>query len=286
MSERSRCLSLWAGFEGMSTKWVSVFLSVGGLILNVLGLFLPWAEWSVKPGAVGGPGSVLGVSTYVGGFFSSIGVVVSVVSWVLAMARKPKSLLALAVGGGIWIMTCAWAWIVVPGTLFGVPHTSWLIYTASYGAYVSLAGGVLAFVGAAMALCQSSLPSVPPGLTSSLRRRRLGIAAFVVGLVVGLVLGVFSSVALLPAHKEPSWKSAVLVSGTISETQPHNGTIYFDSMGNTVSTKANITDGKYSVLLVGGLCYIVSFYVSDIHHPVYSYTLYVPSNVTAFTANF
>jgi hypothetical protein len=272
----------------MFAKWVSVFLSVGGLILNVLGLFLPWAEASLKPYLIREGSPILGIDTHVGGFFSSIGVVVAVVSWVLVMARKPKPLLALAVGGGIWIMTCAWAWIVSPGTLFGATLASWAVYTTSYGAYVSLAGGALAFVGAAMALCQSSLPSVPPGLKSSLRRRKLGIAAFVVGLAVGLVLGVFSSVALLPAHKEPSWKSAVLVSGTISETQPHNGTIYFDSMdiGNTVSTKANITDGKYSVLLVGGLCYIVSFYVSDYHHPAYSHTLYVPSNVTTFTANF
>jgi len=274
-------------FEGMSAKWVSVFLGVGGLVLAVLGLFLPWAEESYRSDRFVGGSPVLGVNTHVGGFFSLIGVVVAAVSWVLVMARKPKSLLALAAGGGIWIMTCAWAWIVSPGTLFGGPILSGFIYTASYGVYVSLVGGALTFAGAALGLFQSSLPPISPVL-GFIRKRRVGILLLVVGLAVGLGLGMVSVPVLFPAHMEPSWKSAVLVSGTISQTQPHNGTIYFDSMDidHTVGTKANITDGKYSVLLVGGLWYTVSFYSGDIHHPWYGYTLYVPSNITTFTANF
>jgi hypothetical protein len=267
----------------MFAKWLSVFLSVGGLILNVLGLFLPWAEASLKPWMIREGSPILGIDTHVGGFFSSIGVAVAVVSWVLVMARKPKPLLTLAAGGGVWIMTCAWAWIVSPGTLFGASLTSYAAYTASYGVYVSFTGGALAFVGATMALCQSSLPSAPPGLASSLRRRKLEIVALAIGLVIGLGLGMFSSVALLPANREPSWKSAVLVSGTISETQ--NGTIHFDGYDLPVSTKANITDGKYSVLVVGGLLYKIMVY-SYANIFTYSYTLYVPSNVTTFTANF
>jgi hypothetical protein len=267
----------------MSAKWVSVFLSVGGFVLAVLGLLLPWAERSVT-GRLGGGIPVLGIDTHVGAF-SVIGLLVAVLSWVLVMARKPKPLLAFAAGGGIWIMYCASAWIVSPGTLFGAFLSSAAVYRASYGAYVSLVGGALTFAGAALALCQSSLPSVPPGLKSSLRRRRLGIVAFVVGLSVGLALGVFSGVVLLPTHTGPSWKSAVLVSGTTSETQ--NGTIHIDSMDmdHTVSTETNITDGEYSALLVGGL-----YYFFDIQpygsQKIYEHILYVPSNVTAFTANF
>ncbi|MCJ7767906.1 hypothetical protein MUP79_05910, partial [Candidatus Bathyarchaeota archaeon] len=280
--------ALWAGFDGMSAKWVSVLLSVGGLVLDVLGLFLPWAELSKPLGRFGGLMHVLGINAPFGvNVLSVIGVLVAVLSWTLFIVRKHRPLLALAAGGGIWIMTCAFAWIVDPGTLFGAFRSSEVFYGVSYGVYVSLAGGALSFAGAALGLCQSSLPPISPVL-SFLRKRRIGILLFAVVLTVGLGLGMVSVAFLFPTHTEPSWKSAVLVSGTISQTQPHNGTIYFDSMDmdHTVGTKANITDGKYSVLLVGGLWYTVSFYSGDIHHPVYSYTLYVPSNVTAFTANF
>lgn len=80
--------------------------------------------------------------------------------------------------------------------------------------------------------------------------------------------------------------SQVQVSGTVYGKQ--TGTIYFRTSNESVRTSSPITDGKYSVLLVGGQSY-------DIYIDHYScnsviedpdFVLYVPLGVTVFSANF
>jgi len=71
----------------------------------------------------------------------------------------------------------------------------------------------------------------------------------------------------------------VQVSGNVSITQ--TGTIQFTSLDTTVESSAPITNGKYSILLVGGQSYHV--YVL---RPYTIYSLYVPLGVTTFTGNF
>ena len=79
----------------------------------------------------------------------------------------------------------------------------------------------------------------------------------------------------------------VQVSGTVQVTQ--TGTIEFNEVYSSetthIQTSTPITDGKYSVVLVGGKSYNV--YVSN--EQGYSrgdYTLYVPEGVATFTADF
>ncbi len=74
----------------------------------------------------------------------------------------------------------------------------------------------------------------------------------------------------------------VQVSGTVSITQ--TGTIQFTNLVGTIESSVPITNGKYSILLVGGQSYHV--YVSIPGAYGSSYTLYVPLGVTTFTANF
>jgi hypothetical protein len=114
------------------------------------------------------------------------------------------------------------------------------------------------------------------------------IAGASIGLIVGLVLGILISVFFnLPSVISPTGvgiSNQVQVSGTVWDTQ--TGTIYFRNLNRTIETSAPIIDGKYSVLLIGGQSYEVyvnyySSYSSDL-----DYTVYVPSGVTTFAADF
>jgi hypothetical protein len=134
----------------------------------------------------------------------------------------------------------------------------------------------------------------PPSPKKSSRKRTIGIAALVIGLVVVLALGVF--VLVLFSFNKGSFAgnglSNVLVWGTVSETQ--TGTIKFsndlevsiDRSMPVLSTSVPIVNGQYDVDLVGGHSYNVYVYVDGHHSYDYSYSLYAPLGVGAFKANF
>jgi hypothetical protein len=126
---------------------------------------------------------------------------------------------------------------------------------------------------------------IPQSPESSSKNRSILIVALVIGLVVGLVLGVFISVVFnLPSsfHKGAGTNNQVQVSGSVQVTQ--SGTIGFDNLNRTIETSGIISNGEYSVLLVGGQSYDVYVYIPNDSYRTYS--LYVPLGVTTFTANF
>ena len=118
------------------------------------------------------------------------------------------------------------------------------------------------------------------------------IMGTVIGLVIGLALGIFISVLFIsPIHLGAGINNQVQVSGTVSATQ-NSTTIEFVSLNGTVTFTVPITNGRYSVLLVGGLSY-------NVHVKYYAweggwgwvltekdYTTFIPLGVTTFTANF
>jgi len=125
----------------------------------------------------------------------------------------------------------------------------------------------------------------PPLPKSPHRNRNTGIAALLIGLVVGLALGIFISPTLLPKQTGTGINNQVQVSGTV----PNRTTILcFSNLNHSIETTANIINGEYSVLLVGGQSYEVyndHFPLSDPwYSPAYN-QFYVPSGVTTFTEN-
>jgi hypothetical protein len=104
----------------MSPKRFSTFLNISGIILDVLGLLLPWAEWSWVPGVYAESNYVLGI-------------------------KNQRLSLGFLMASGIVTMIFSFASVIDPYPL----HSSSRIYTASYGAYVSFAGGALILIGAA-----------------------------------------------------------------------------------------------------------------------------------------
>jgi hypothetical protein len=79
-------------------------------------------------------------------------------------------------------------------------------------------------------------------------------------------------------------RNQVQVSGTVSETQ--SGTIEFRNYYGNITSSVPITNGRYSILLVGGQSYDVYIYLADeLDYSYYGYS-YVPVGVTTFTANF
>jgi hypothetical protein len=111
----------------------------------------------------------------------------------------------------------------------------------------------------------------------------------VIGLVIGLVLGIFVSVLFnLPSafHTGVGVNNQVQVSGTVSNEE--NGTLCFRNLNQTIETTATITNGEYSVLLVGGQSYNIYYnYVPRIGLEAYSNynPFYVPLGVTTLTEN-
>jgi uncharacterized protein (DUF58 family) len=81
------------------------------------------------------------------------------------------------------------------------------------------------------------------------------------------------------------WKSAraVQVSGTISERGAVE--IAFVNLAGNISTTVPITNGAYSVTIVGGQTYAVAI-VDQSGNSLYTGSLDVPSGVTTFHADF
>jgi hypothetical protein len=129
----------------MSLKRISTFLNAAGLVLDALGLFLPWAEWNWAPGGFAGPGPYpkRGVDMPLG-VLALVLWLVAIVSWVLFMVKGQKLLLGFVMAGGIVTMICSLASMTNPGAFL----SSSLVWTASYGEYVSFAGGILILAGA------------------------------------------------------------------------------------------------------------------------------------------
>lgn len=117
-----------------------------------------------------------------------------------------------------------------------------------------------------------------------------------VGLVIGLALGILVSMVFnLPSLIMPTQSGAgignqVQVSGTVRDTQ--TGTISFLQLAkfyddDMIKSSSPIIDGRYSVVLVGNQSYDI--FVD--RYPNYAtakpdYTIYVPSGVTTFAADF
>lgn len=108
------------------------------------------------------------------------------------------------------------------------------------------------------------------------------VTGIVIGLVIGLALGIFIGIIILPTQTGVGTNNQVQVSGTIQEQNPSK--IYFVSISKTISTSAIITNGQYSVVLVGNQSYAVLVSYEDTQDA--TYTIYVPSGVTTFTADF
>ena len=113
----------------------------------------------------------------------------------------------------------------------------------------------------------------------------------VVGLIVGLVVGVFIGVLFISSTTGAGTNNQVTVSGTVQNgVDGHK--LYFTNLDGTIQTIATITNGQYSVLLVGGQSYAVSSYgfgsiVDGKFYPQSTANnFYVPLGVTTFTANF
>ena len=122
---------------------------------------------------------------------------------------------------------------------------------------------------------------LPPANSKGVRKNRnILIAVFVIGLVlIGLGVG-----TILNSPK--GGNGLVLVSGTVQNVS--FGPIQFINWNESESTRsrsAQLWFGKYEILLPGGHNYDV--YYGFVKTSVsYHFKVYVPMNVTEFTANF
>jgi hypothetical protein len=300
---------LLAGLDAVSSlRAFSFLLTTAGIVLDVLGLFLPWGDWSWTPGVL----TLLGIDISEGPlalFWWFIGTV----SWVRFVVKgqkqvlKPskrfslrsilfgKGLLTWVRLGGLAAVVSAFAWIASPG----ISQPSVGVYTVSYGAYVSLAGGTLILLGAALSSFlletpHATSPSTPNTVSipeNSLRSRKMWTAALAVGLVIGLGLGIIVGVVfILPRMTQEVLFAInpVQVSGAVGGVR--EGRIQFINEYETNSTRyshhVQIMNGNYSIVLSGGYDYTVSVSIGGLTSALYTFSLYVPSNVTTLTANF
>jgi len=125
-------------------KRVFTFLNGAGIVLGITGLFLPWIEWSLAPLGFAGSNYAFGIDVPLG-VLAFVGWLVATVSWVLFMIKAQKLSLGFVIAGGIITMICSLTSIVNPGAFLSSGE---LVYTAVYGAYISLVGGTLILVGA------------------------------------------------------------------------------------------------------------------------------------------
>ena len=123
--------------------------------------------------------------------------------------------------------------------------------------------------------------------------RNIWIAALAIGLVIGLGLGIIISVVfILPRMTQEAILgfaiNPVQVSGTVRAVK--KGGIQFINENETTSTRYNhhvpIVDNNYSIVLSGGYSYTAYISIGGLTTYLYSYSLYVPANVTILTANF
>ncbi|UCB59917.1 MAG: hypothetical protein JSW72_07320 [Candidatus Bathyarchaeota archaeon] len=122
------------------------------------------------------------------------------------------------------------------------------------------------------------------------RKSNTWVVAFMVGLVVGVGLSIAGSILFICPFTTQEVLFAinpVQVSGTVSVTQ--KGTIQFVNDNETASTRYGhhvpIVDGHYSIVLSGGYSYKVYIGTGQTS-PSYTFSLYVPSNVTTLIADF
>jgi hypothetical protein len=141
----------------MSQKMALTFLIALGIVLDVVGLSLPWVEGSWAPGVYLLPSYLLGIDVPLG-VFAFVGWLVATVSWMLFMIKGQKLSLGFVMAGGIVTMICSLVSIVNPGAFL----SSSQVYTASYGEYVCFSGGTLILVGATLILRLGIQPIYKP----------------------------------------------------------------------------------------------------------------------------
>jgi len=132
-----------------------------------------------------------------------------------------------------------------------------------------------------------------PTPENSRGNRNIWIATLAIGLVIGLGLGIIISVVfILPRMTHEAILgfaiNPVQVSGTVRAVK--KGGIQFINENETTSTRYNhhvpIVDNNYSIVLSGGYSYTAYISIGGLTTYLYSYSLYVPANVTTLTANF
>ena len=124
----------------------------------------------------------------------------------------------------------------------------------------------------------------PPPKTPNIWKT-LAIVLLVVVIILGAIIGILST-NLLSTNQGTGTNNQVQVSGSIQEQNPSK--IYFVNLDKTISTSAIITNGQYSVVLVGNQSYAVGVGYTDSYGDtqIAVYSTYVPSGVTTYTANF
>ena len=132
--------------------------------------------------------------------------------------------------------------------------------------------------------------TLPPPPKKSNIWKTLAIALLVVVIILGAIVGVLST-NLLHTNQGTGTNNQVQVSGTV-QNGVDGDKLYFTNLDGTIQTIATITNGQYSVLLVGGQSYAVSSYgfgsiVDGKFYPQSTANnFYVPSGVTTFIKNF
>lgn len=124
----------------------------------------------------------------------------------------------------------------------------------------------------------------PPPKTPNIWKT-LAIVLLVVVIILGAIVGILST-NLPSTNQGTGTNNQVQVSGSIQEQNPSK--IAFVSISKTISTSAIITNGQYSVVLVGNQSYTVGVGYTDSYGDtqIAYYSIYVPSGVTTYTANF
>jgi hypothetical protein len=119
----------------------------------------------------------------------------------------------------------------------------------------------------------------------------VAVAAVVIGILAltrrSLLSDIAERLALPPLRDIDDWffetHARVQVSGTISETRISS--IQFINLAGKISTTSPITNGVYSVVIVGGQSYAISL-LDQQGNIRKTASLYVPSGVTTFHADF
>ncbi|HEY4674990.1 MAG TPA: hypothetical protein VIH48_02925 [Candidatus Bathyarchaeia archaeon] len=129
---------------------VSTFSSLVGLVLSVVGLFLPWTKEEWIPGAMGlSSDYLLGIELAVGQIALIACIFVSILLIFYVIRRQGYSLV-FALFGGLFTMFCSLLWMVDPGAL--ILSRFPVYYTVLYGTYVTFIGSVLISASATLAL--------------------------------------------------------------------------------------------------------------------------------------
>jgi len=121
-------------------------VNVIGLFLSVCGSILPWGNELYLPIFYIGVepwNYIIGIELTLGqfAFFSSI---IAAISLAVYWISRNKYALVFVFAGGLTTTLCSLLWIISPGFLEPI---SYIKYTVSYGAYVSLMGGWVTLIG-------------------------------------------------------------------------------------------------------------------------------------------